>query len=44
MNQEDIKQKIKNKQPYTLNISENMTERIVQNAQEQIQRPSGNPR
>lgn len=38
MNHEEITQKIKNKQPYTLNISDGMTERMVQNAKEQISR------
>lgn len=38
MNHEEITQKIKNKQPYTLNISDGMTERMVQNAKDQISR------
>lgn len=36
MNSEELKQKMKGKQPYTLNLSDTMTERIVQNAKDQI--------
>lgn len=36
MNAEALSQKIKGKQPYTLNLSDNMTDRIVQNAKDQI--------
>lgn len=36
MNPEEIKQRIKGKQAYTLNLSDSMTDRIVQNAQDSI--------
>jgi hypothetical protein len=36
MNAEELNQKIKGKQPYTLNLSGGMTDRIVQNAKDQI--------
>lgn len=36
MNAEEIKQRIKGKQPYTLNISESMNERIIRNCLEKI--------
>jgi hypothetical protein len=41
MNAEELNQKMKGKQPYTLNISENMTERIVQNARHLIGKLEG---
>jgi len=41
MNAEELNQKIKGKQPYTLNLSGSMTDRMVQNAKDQITKLQG---